>query len=251
MTWSATSRPAGRRVPGNPDRTLVNALIAHCGETLPGSAASGPSGIVHRLDKDTTGIMVVAKTDPALQHLSRHFAGRRVGAPSTPPWSGACPTRRPSSRGDRPRPARPQAHGGGRAGGPASPPRRSMPCGRPRGGRPWSCRLARLAAPIRSASISPRSGHPLVGDPTYGRGLRPGAAAPPGGPGRGARLRRQALHAAAASGAVTRVASTPAPAGPSPRFLRIEIRLQRTPLYLTALVSYSAPQHWGPCGMGG
>ena len=59
---------------GNWTGTLVNALIAHCGESLSGVGGVKRPGIVHRLDKDTTGLMVVAKTDHAHLALSRQFA---------------------------------------------------------------------------------------------------------------------------------------------------------------------------------
>lgn len=62
--------------PGNEDGTLVNALIAHCGEDLPGIGGERRPGIVHRLDKDTSGVMVVAKTQAALAALSAAFAAR-------------------------------------------------------------------------------------------------------------------------------------------------------------------------------
>lgn len=70
-------KPAGLVVhpaPGNPDRTLVNALIAHCGDSLSGIGGEARPGIVHRLDKDTSGLMVVAKTDRAHQGLAEQFA---------------------------------------------------------------------------------------------------------------------------------------------------------------------------------
>ena len=60
--------------PGSPDGTLVNALLAHCGDTLSGIGGEKRPGIVHRLDKDTSGIMVVAKHDAAHQGLSEQFA---------------------------------------------------------------------------------------------------------------------------------------------------------------------------------
>ncbi len=60
--------------PGNRDNTLVNALLAHCGDTLSGIGGEKRPGIVHRLDKDTSGIMVVAKNDKAHQGLSEQFA---------------------------------------------------------------------------------------------------------------------------------------------------------------------------------
>jgi 23S rRNA pseudouridine1911/1915/1917 synthase len=74
-------KPAGLVVhpaPGNLDGTLVNALLAHCGESLAGIGGVRRPGIVHRLDKDTSGLLVVAKTEPAHRALSRDFAGRRI-----------------------------------------------------------------------------------------------------------------------------------------------------------------------------
>jgi 23S rRNA pseudouridine1911/1915/1917 synthase len=74
-------KPAGLVVhpaPGNPDGTLVNALIGHCGTSLSGIGGVRRPGIVHRLDKDTSGLMVVAKTEAAHLALSRDFAVRRI-----------------------------------------------------------------------------------------------------------------------------------------------------------------------------
>jgi len=74
-------KPAGLVVhpaPGNPERTLVNALIAHCGASLSGIGGVRRPGIVHRLDKDTSGLMVVAKTDAAHAALAAQFAARTV-----------------------------------------------------------------------------------------------------------------------------------------------------------------------------
>src|SRR5208283_2605892 len=61
--------------------TLVNALIAHCGDSLSGIGGERRPGIVHRLDKDTTGLMVVAKNDRAHKALAAQFAshGRDSG----------------------------------------------------------------------------------------------------------------------------------------------------------------------------
>jgi len=70
-------KPAGLVVhpgAGNIDRTLVNALIAHCGTSLSGIGGVARPGIVHRLDKDTSGLLVVAKTDQAHRALSEQFA---------------------------------------------------------------------------------------------------------------------------------------------------------------------------------
>ena len=89
-------KPAGLVVhpaPGNEDGTLVNALLAHCGDDLPGIGGERRPGIVHRLDKDTSGIMVVAKTEQSLATLSAAFAARDIdrryialawGAPAPP-----------------------------------------------------------------------------------------------------------------------------------------------------------------------
>jgi 23S rRNA pseudouridine1911/1915/1917 synthase len=70
-------KPAGLVVhpaAGHYSGTLVNALIAHCGASLSGIGGVGRPGIVHRLDKDTTGLMVVAKNDRAHKGLSEQFA---------------------------------------------------------------------------------------------------------------------------------------------------------------------------------
>ena len=74
-------KPAGLVVhpaPGNQDGTLVNALLAHCGDALPGIGGERRPGIVHRLDRDTSGVMVVAKTEQALATLSAAFAARDI-----------------------------------------------------------------------------------------------------------------------------------------------------------------------------
>src|SRR4249919_3502499 len=66
---------------GNWTGTLVNALIAHCGDSLSGIGGVRRPGIVHRLDKDTTGLLVVAKTDRAHRKLAAQFEDHgRTGA---------------------------------------------------------------------------------------------------------------------------------------------------------------------------
>src|SRR5690349_7173996 len=70
-------KPAGLAVhpaPGNPDRTLVNALLAHCGDSLAGIGGVRRPGMVHRHDKETSGVMVVAKNDTSHHALSKLFA---------------------------------------------------------------------------------------------------------------------------------------------------------------------------------
>jgi 23S rRNA pseudouridine1911/1915/1917 synthase len=72
------NKPAGLVVhpaPGHPDGTLVNALLAHCPD-LQGIGGVQRPGIVHRLDKDTTGAMVVAKTEVAFQHLQAQLKAK-------------------------------------------------------------------------------------------------------------------------------------------------------------------------------
>lgn len=71
------NKPSGMVVhpgPGQPDGTLVNALISHCGDSLTGIGGVMRPGIVHRLDKDTSGVMMAAKSDAAHQKLTEMFA---------------------------------------------------------------------------------------------------------------------------------------------------------------------------------
>ena len=89
-------KPAGLVVhpaAGNLDGTMVNALLHHCAGRLSGIGGVARPGIVHRIDKDTSGLLVVAKTDPAHEYLSRQFAAHTVerlytavvdGVPSPP-----------------------------------------------------------------------------------------------------------------------------------------------------------------------
>ncbi len=89
------NKPAGLVVhpaPGHPDGTLVNAMLAHC-PNLPGIGGIQRPGIVHRLDKDTTGAIAIAKTELAHHHLQaqlkaktarREYLGIVYGAPKTP-----------------------------------------------------------------------------------------------------------------------------------------------------------------------
>ncbi|HEY1385473.1 MAG TPA: RluA family pseudouridine synthase [Dongiaceae bacterium] len=74
-------KPAGMVVhpaPGNPDGTLVNALIAHCGDSLSGVGGVKRPGIVHRIDKDTSGLVVAAKSDRAHKALGEAFAAHTI-----------------------------------------------------------------------------------------------------------------------------------------------------------------------------
>jgi 23S rRNA pseudouridine1911/1915/1917 synthase len=74
-------KPVGMVVhpaPGTPSGTLVNALLHHCGDTLSGIGGAKRPGIVHRIDKDTSGLLVVAKTDRAHHGLARQFEEHTV-----------------------------------------------------------------------------------------------------------------------------------------------------------------------------
>ncbi len=75
------NKPAGLTVhpgAGNHDHTLVHALLAHCGDSLSGIGGEARPGIVHRLDKDTSGLIVVAKHDHAHQGLSAQLSDRTL-----------------------------------------------------------------------------------------------------------------------------------------------------------------------------
>ena len=98
---------------GNLDGTLVNALLAHCGTSLKGIGGVARPGIVHRLDKDTSGVLVAAKNERAMKSLAKQFAAHKVervynaivwGAPH--PRSGVVEGR------SRTQPVRPQTHDG-------------------------------------------------------------------------------------------------------------------------------------------
>lgn len=74
-------KPAGLTVhpaPGSPNGTLVNALLHHCSDSLSGIGGVMRPGIVHRLDKDTAGVMVVAKHDKAHRGLAKQFAKHSI-----------------------------------------------------------------------------------------------------------------------------------------------------------------------------
>ncbi len=74
-------KPAGLVVhpaAGNPDGTLVNALLHHCAGQLSGIGGVARPGIVHRIDKDTSGLMIAAKTDRAHEGLARQFAAHSI-----------------------------------------------------------------------------------------------------------------------------------------------------------------------------
>ncbi len=193
-------KPAGLVVhpaPGNEDGTLVNALLAHCGDDLPGIGGERRPGIVHRLDKDTSGVMVVAKTEQALAALSEAFAARTIersylllcwGLPS--PSQGSLEG--PIGRDPRDRKRMAVVARGGKV---ALTHYRTLHTG---GGAVslMECRLATGRTHQIRVHFA-QAGHPLVGDPVYLRRI-PAAARLLSEPSRSVALDfpRQALHAA-------------------------------------------------------
>ncbi len=187
-------KPAGLVVhpaAGNLDGTLVNALLHHCAGQLSGIGGVARPGIVHRIDKDTSGLLVVAKTDAAHEGLARQFADHSLeraylaitaGVPS--PLSGTVRGNIARSGADRKKMAL-VADGRGKH---AITHYRTLE--QLRGAALIECRLETgrtHQVRVHLASI----GHPLVGDPVYGRpraSLRPLLAE--------LGFHRQALHAA-------------------------------------------------------
>ena len=184
-------KPAGLVVhpaAGNPDGTLVNALLHHCAGRLSGIGGVARPGIVHRIDKDTSGLLVVAKTDPAHEGLSalfaRHDIDRRYHAivAGLPPGEGRVDAPLARSPRDRKKVA-------------------IMPRGK------QSITHYKLLEPLRHAALvecrletgrthqvrvhMASIGHPLLGDQVYGRS-RPEHRALL----KRMDFRRQALHAA-------------------------------------------------------
>jgi len=186
-------KPAGMVVHpavGNPDGTLVNALLHHCAGQLSGIGGVARPGIVHRIDKDTSGLLVVAKTDRAHEGLAKQFKEHSIdrrylaivsGLPAPPAgtvdaWIGRSDANR-----------------------------QKMAVQRAGRGKHAVTHYRTLEALDRAALVECRLetgrthqvrvhmahiGHPLLGDPVYGRG----------GPHKGLLhelgFRRQALHAA-------------------------------------------------------
>jgi 23S rRNA pseudouridine1911/1915/1917 synthase len=189
---------------GNWTGTLVNALIAHCGSSLSGIGGVRRPGIVHRLDKDTSGLMVVAKTDRAHCALAAQFADHGRSGPlrrSYLAFVWGAPERRsgvidrPIGRHQKAR-ERMAVRSGGREAvtqwqileryppGAAVPAVSLLNC-QLRTGRTHQIR-------VHLASI----GHPLLGDPVYGPGFRTKTALLPKSAAAALlALNRQALHA--------------------------------------------------------
>ncbi len=203
-------KPAGLVVhpaAGNWTGTLVNALLHHCGDTLSGIGGVRRPGIVHRLDKETSGLIVVAKSDRAHRGLAAQFADHGRKGPMRRAylalvWGAPVPARggidAPLERDSRNRLKRAVVKSGGRTAltryetverFPAKPTR------------------AAIAALVRCQLETGRThqirvhmahiGHPLIGDPVYGAGFATKAETLPATLGaRVRKFRRQALHAA-------------------------------------------------------
>ena len=192
-------KPAGMAVhpaPGSETGTLVNALLHHCGASLSGIGGVARPGIVHRIDKETSGVMVAAKSDAAHQGLSKLFATHDIdrvyvalvrGAPQ--PGDGVIQTRIGRSQSDRKKMA--VLKTGGREA--ITHYRTERRFG---GEKALAARVACTLETGRTHQIRVHlasKGSPCLGDPTYGSG-------PPAAPVReavaAAGLKRQALHAA-------------------------------------------------------
>jgi 23S rRNA pseudouridine1911/1915/1917 synthase len=170
------NKPAGLVVhpaAGNPDGTLVNALIAHCGTDALAIGGEARPGIVHRLDKDTSGLLVAAKTERAMASLAKQFANHTIeraynavvwGAPRDS--TGLIESQIGRSPFDRKRMA--VLRGGGKLArtrykvlekfGPGDRPFASL----------IECRLETGRTHQIRVHLT-HLGHPLIGDPQYGR----------------------------------------------------------------------------------
>jgi 23S rRNA pseudouridine1911/1915/1917 synthase len=192
-------KPAGMVVhpaPGNEGSTLVNALIAHCGASLSGIGGVRRPGIVHRLDKDTSGLLVAAKHDVAHRKLAEDFAAHRVERAYQAVVWGV--------------PAKKSGEIEGNIG--RHPVHRKKMTVVTRGGKPALTRyrvlrsFGRVASLVECRLATGRThqirvhmaaiGHPLLGDPTYGRATSARLSAlPPKARAALAGFKRQALHA--------------------------------------------------------
>jgi len=200
-------KPAGLVVhpaAGHASGTLVNALIAHCGDSLSGIGGVKRPGIVHRLDKDTSGLMVVAKNDAAHHSLAAQFAdhGRTGpmqrgylafawGAFDRPTGTIEAPIdRHPTSR------TKMAVRAGGREAATHWQTLERYPGidGKPAAGL-VACRLTTGRTHQIRVHLA-HAGYPLLGDATYATGFKTKAAQlPPAAREALAALGRQALHA--------------------------------------------------------
>src|SRR5476649_1672697 len=174
------NKPAGLVVhpaAGNPDGTLVNAMIAHCGTGMLSIGGEARPGIVHRLDKDTSGLLVAAKSERAMASLAKQFANHTIeraynavvwGAPRDA--SGLIESQIGRSQFDRKRMA--VLRSGGKTArtrykelekyGPLERPFASL----------IECRLETGRTHQIRVHLT-HLGHPLIGDQSYGRARQP------------------------------------------------------------------------------
>jgi len=185
-------KPAGLVVhpaAGNFDGTLVNALLHHCGGSLSGIGGVARPGIVHRIDKDTSGLLVVAKTDVAHEGLAKQFAAHSIdrrylaivtGIPRLSEGTVDAPLARSSANRKKI-----TIVGEGRGKRAVTHWRRLKPL---RDASLVECRLETgrtHQVRVHMASF----GHPLLGDPVYGRSKTHGKLL------KELQFQRQALHA--------------------------------------------------------
>jgi 23S rRNA pseudouridine1911/1915/1917 synthase len=197
-------KPAGLVVhpsPGHGSGTLVNALIAHCGDSLSGIGGIRRPGIVHRLDKDTSGLLVVAKTDAAHEGLARLFAAHGRDGGLDRRYQALVWGRPPRRQGTISAPlGRAQANRQKIAVRPSGRPaitHYKVLKGFDQPGEPTllECRLETGRTHQIRVHLN-HIGHPLLGDPLYGKGFLASARRLPPAPRLALeRLGRQALHA--------------------------------------------------------
>ena len=199
-SFVVVDKPAGLVVhpaPGHDGGTLVNALIAHCGGDWLGQGEARRNGIVHRLDKDTSGLLVAAKTPAAAANLTAQFADRTVARIYTaavwglPAAEGTFTGAIGRSPHDRKKMA--VVATGGRSAETRYRVRQALAGG---AAAVLACRLGTGRTHQIRVHMA-EAGHPLIGDPVYGhrhgrrrRTLSPEARAA------AAAFDRQALHAA-------------------------------------------------------
>ncbi|WP_454918048.1 RluA family pseudouridine synthase [Xanthobacter sediminis] len=200
-------KPAGMVVhpaPGHASGTLVNALLHHCGDSLSGIGGVKRPGIVHRIDKDTSGLLVVAKSDKAHQGLAAQFADHGRTGPLERAylafvWSV------PGLRGtvDAPldrHPTHRQKMAVRSSGRPALTHWQVLETYAGNDGTPVASLLECRLETGRTHQIRvhmAHAGHPLLGDEVYGQGFRTKASRlAPEARELLAHLNRQALHAA-------------------------------------------------------
>lgn len=213
-------KPAGLVVhpaAGHGSGTLVNALIAHCGDSLSGIGGVRRPGIVHRLDKDTSGLLVVAKTDAAHRALSEQFAAHGRDGRMVRAYLGVCWSAPERSRGTIDAPLARSVHNRTKiAVSKAADAREAVthyeivetyPQSQGPLNRARDVAVTPVAALLRLELETGRThqirvhlahiSHPLLGDAVYGAGFKASASLlSPGAARTLERLGRQALHAA-------------------------------------------------------